>query len=271
VAYLQALGRGRRDVWAEWRSAEPEVPPPPAPDPSRLGRGAELYVRLCASCHGEAGDGRGAAAGLLSTRPRDFVAGHYRFKSTGAGEGAADADLYRSITLGSGTGAPMPSFYWLAPADRWALVARLKEFSPRLAGGGPSAGAGSGAAGRAPAGGPDRRGGPAPGGDASRLPEGRRLWDDLGCASCHGGAGEGMTREEAGAGWSDADGAPVPRTGSLRHACALRGGASPEAIARALLLGVGTAMPSYGEALVDPRARRALVAYVLSLQEPAIR
>ena len=75
-----------------------------------------------------------------------------------------------------------------------------------------------------------------------------------------------MTREEAGAGWTDADGEPVPRSGDLRHPCALRGGASPAAIERAFVLGVGPAMPAYGEALPDGRARRALLAHILSLR-----
>ncbi|PYT33854.1 MAG: hypothetical protein DMF52_14585, partial [Acidobacteria bacterium] len=98
VAYLQALGRARQDIWAEWRRREPAIPTPPS-DGSLARRGDELYQRHCSPCHGAEGDGRGEVAGFFSFPPRDFVAGRYRFRSTPPGEPPADADLYRSITL----------------------------------------------------------------------------------------------------------------------------------------------------------------------------
>jgi mono/diheme cytochrome c family protein len=272
VAYLQALGRGARDVWAEWRSVEPAIPAPPPAGDALAARGEGLYRRLCASCHGNAGDGQGEAAGLLALPPRDFVAGHFRFKSTPGGAPPLDADLYRSITLGGGTGSAMPSFYWLPPDDRWALVARIKRFSPARRGGDlsaaerlpePGGGEGRGATGGAGWG----RDGATPA-DGDRLAEGRRLWDDLGCARCHGAAGQGMSRDEAGGDWADPAGVPVPRSGDLRHACDLRGGASARAIDRAILAGVGWAMPAYADALPDERSLTALRAYVVSLRRP---
>jgi hypothetical protein len=75
-----------------------------------------------------------------------------------------------------------------------------------------------------------------------------------------------MTREEARADWKDAAGAEVPRSGDLTHACALRGGASAQAIERALDFGVGDVMPSYADALPDDVTRDGLVSFVLSLQ-----
>ena len=76
-----------------------------------------------------------------------------------------------------------------------------------------------------------------------------------------------MTAPEAHTRWSVGAGDEVPRSGDLTHACALRGGASPLAIERALLFGVGDSMPSYAEALPDGPTRRALVSLVLSLDE----
>jgi cytochrome c oxidase cbb3-type subunit 2 len=240
VAFLQALGRGRRDVWAEWRSREPKIPPAPAADAALLTRGEELYRLHCATCHGAAGDGRGEAAPLLLFPPRDFTAGLYRFRSTPAGSPPADADLFRAITLGGGTGAAMPHFDWLPPRDRWALVLRLKEFSPALRGGGLRAPGGGGEGGEGAAAPRVRAGG----GEGMRA-RGRAMWDNLGCAACHGAAGEGMDATPEGPPWTDAAGAPVPRATDLRDPCAYRGGASDAAIERVLRWGTAGAMPAF--------------------------
>lgn len=262
VAYLQALGRGRRDLWAEWRSRDPDIPPPPAADGALLRLGQHLYRRHCASCHGEAGDGRGEAAAFFTYAPRDFTSAHYRFKSTPPFGPPADADLFRTITMGTGIGAAMPAFYWLGERDRWALVLAVKQFSPALR----RAGLQAGREGAPPD--PLAGTGEAGGGDSAA---GRRMWDSLGCASCHGPDGEGMSREQAGAAWLDPAGAVVPRSGDLTHACALRAGASPEALRRSILLGVGAAMPSYADSLPDERSRRSLIAHIRSLDAGAPR
>ncbi len=253
VAYLQALGRARRDVWAERRRRDPAIPAPPPVDTALTRRGEELYRRHCAACHGADGDGKGEVAGFFSFRPRDFVTGRYRFKSTPMGRWPTDADLFRTITMGSGIGAAMPAFDWLGDADRWALVHAVKEFSPALRGSGLSAEA------RPSGQGAGRRSG-------EDIAEGRRLWMSLGCPSCHGASGGGMTREQADADWEDGAAVVVPRSGDLTHACFLRGGASEQAIERALVNGVGEAMPSYVDALTESESR-ALVSFVLSLED----
>jgi mono/diheme cytochrome c family protein len=260
VAYLQALGRGRRDAWAEFRRRDPLIPPPPAGRSALLQRGRLLYGTLCSTCHGRQGDGQGPAAALLSPPPRDLAAAHYRFKSTPGDELPRPADLYRVITLGTGIGSAMPSFHWLPPPDRWALVFRVQAFSRRPWPAPSDPGATVATPAREP------RAIPAPPSGAD-LSEGRRLWDALGCASCHGAAGEGLTAEQAGMRWSGADGPPLRRSGRLTHACDLKGGASGEALLRAVLGGVGVAMPAYGEALPDPATQRALRDYLLSLQQ----
>src|SRR5437867_348135 len=259
VGYLQALGRARRDIWAERRRREPDTPAPPAVDEELLRRGIDLYRGQCAACHGEAGDGRGAIAPLFVFQPRDFTAAQFRFKSTPLGRPPADADLFRVITLGTGIGSAMPAFEDLDGRDRWALVLAIKQFSPTLRG-------------RALEAAPRARQRLAEGAGGSgadgRETEGRRLWDGLGCASCHGQAGTGLSREEARASWVDGAGIRVPRSGNLTHPCALRAGASPEAIERSIVFGVGAAMPSYADGLPDERSRRALVGYVMSLSQP---
>lgn len=266
VAWLQSLGRERRDVWAEFRAREPAIPAPDAvPDAERLETGARLYARHCVACHGEAGDGQGPAAALLSRPPRNFVTAAYRFRSNGPWDRPRDADLYRAITLGSGTGAAMPSFHFLSAAERWALVARLKEFSPALRGdrlaappaAPPDAGR-SGIVAPAVAGHP-----PAP-----TAGSGRTLWDALGCARCHGEDAAGLNAAQTGLEWTDTDGQPVGSSGDLRHACSRRGGGSDAAFDRAIRFGVGAAMPSFGDALAaEPDAARALRLYVESLDD----
>jgi mono/diheme cytochrome c family protein len=268
VAFLQALGRGDRDIWAERRRREPGISLPPPDGRDRIDRAAKLYRRHCASCHGEAGDGRGEAAALLEFPPRDLVSGRYRFRSTPSSEPPDGRDLYRAITLGTGTGAAMPSFEWLGERDRWALVARIREFSPALRGTPlPSSAERLFDRGRRAGGDPS---GAAPGAQEidRDLPRGRLLWDRLGCGSCHGKDGSGMTREEAGASWSDADGNPVPRASNLTDPCAMRGGASPAAVGCAIF-GDALVMPSYGGVLRAARDRATLRDYVLSLQESA--
>lgn len=233
VAYLQAIGRGRRDIWAEWRGREVEVPVPPEVDEALAGHGRELYRRNCASCHGEGGDGRGGAAAFFTIAPRDFTVAP-------GGRTPADADLYRTITLGSGTGAAMPSFYWLDERDRWALVLAVKQFSPTLRAPGLSSEARD-EADRLPSG----DGQP----DEKRREAGRALWNDLGCGACHGDTGAGVQGSGP----------------DLTHACGLRAGASPEAIDRSIRRGVGTAMPSYADAMTDANSRRLLVDHVRGL------
>lgn len=250
VAYLQGLGRARRDVWAEFRSREPRIPAPrEAPASDRLERGDRLYRLHCAACHGAGGDGRGPAAALLLFPPRDFTAGLYRFRSAPA---SRDADLFRMITLGTGTGSAMPAFYFLSDEERWALVLRIKEFSPALRGAGLSVEGAEAPPSPAP-----------PRGEGTDQGRGKDLWDRLGCATCHGAAGRGMTPREAGTLWADAAGVVVPRSGDLTHACSRRGGGSDEAFARALTFGVGSAMPAFAEDLGEPiEAARALIRHL---------
>ena len=269
VAWLQSRGRERRDVWAEFRAREPVIPAPDAiPDAERLETGARLYARHCVACHGEAGDGQGPAAALLARPPRNFVSASYRFRSNGPWDRPRDADLFRAITIGSGTGAAMPEFHFLSAAERWALVARLKEFSPALRGDRLAA---------APlqpvSPDPDRSGiavPSVPGHPAPTAGSGRTLWNALGCARCHGEDAAGRSAAQTGLEWTDADGQPVGSTGDLRHACSRRGGGSELAFDRAIRHGVGAAMPSFGDALAaEPDAARALLLYVESLDDGA--
>lgn len=234
VAYLQALGRGDRDVWSEWRRVEPVIPDPPAATAGQRDLGERLYRRHCVACHGPEGDGHGPAAALLARPPRDLREGRAMFKSTPGHAPPSDSDLYRALTLGSGAGSAMPGFHHLGADERWALVLRVKEFS-----------AARGERPPGPGGRAIPKEGMPPGGDAIH---GRAVWDQLGCASCHGETGQGGGN-----------------AGDLRHACRYRGGASRTALERAILLGVGPEMPAYGESLPRAGALDDLIAFLRSL------
>lgn len=57
---------------------------PLAAGPADLSRGAELFQARCVACHGEAGDGAGPAAAVLTPRPADFT-DLARWAATGLG------------------------------------------------------------------------------------------------------------------------------------------------------------------------------------------
>ena len=281
VAWLQGLGRSRRDVWSEFRARDPEIPPPAErPPEDRRARGETLYASWCVPCHGIAGDGRGPAAALLAVPPRNLAAGDFRFRSTPLGTPASDADLFRVLTLGSGTGAAMPSFAFLDPEDRWALVRAVRDFSPATRGaaldaevpGTRPSGAETAARTAAETAAKDH----AAGDRAVAATRGGRLYAAWGCAACHGPDGAG--KEMAGAPPSEDDATeprapaagagPVVRASDLRHACARRGGGSSAAFERALRFGTGPVMPSFAPVLDgEPGAVEAILAW-LATRDP---
>jgi mono/diheme cytochrome c family protein len=258
VAWLQGLGRARRDVWSEFRSQDPPVPAPhTVARAARRDRGTALYAAWCVPCHGLQGDGHGPAAALLVVPPRDLTRAEFRFRSTPLGTPAGDADLFRVLTLGSGTGAAMPSFAFLDAEDRWALVQAVRTFAPATrdadldvtpdpAPGGAGAAAGTGAA------------------------RGARLYAEWGCAACHGAEGEGKRLDER-----DRQGdapEPVVWASDLRHPCGRRAGGSAAAFERALRLGVGPVMPAFAAVLDrEPQAVAALLAWLASRDPEAPR
>ncbi|HEY4242763.1 MAG TPA: c-type cytochrome [Kofleriaceae bacterium] len=114
--------------------------------------GWELYERLCLACHGEAGDGRGPAAPLLSPAPRDFTAGALKWPAG------------RAIELGV-PGTAMPAFGAILTRMQLAQVGAIVDaygahdhavYAAKLA--------------------------PPPPIDAAA---GRAAWDANGCPRCH--------------------------------------------------------------------------------------
>jgi len=110
------------------RAAERCVPGPvlsipkqfPPPTLASLTRGADVYLKICAPCHGPTGKGDGPQVSQLvntdgsRARPRDLTLG--RFKG-----GADPAHVYARIMLGL-PGSPMPATNTLPQDDIFGLI-----------------------------------------------------------------------------------------------------------------------------------------------------
>ena len=86
-----------------------------------LARGAKLFNQTCASCHGEKGDAKTAAAAQLDPRPIAFV-------DRGRAKQRSPFALYQVITHGL-EGTAMVSFSNLPTQDRWDLAYYVSRFA----------------------------------------------------------------------------------------------------------------------------------------------
>jgi cytochrome c oxidase cbb3-type subunit 2 len=218
----------------------------PAPD---LEAGRAAYLASCARCHGAAGQGDGVDAKRFYPRPRDLTLGVYKFRSTASGTPPTDEDLFRTISHGL-PGSNMPDWQHLDEATRWQLVFYLKSLSPVFAQSEPMLVALT----------------RDPGRTRANLAKGRAVYEQLGCAACHGSAGRADGTSAAGL--IDDRGMAI-RPANLTHGWSYRGGHTPQDIVVRMLTGIdGAGMPSYAEA-VSPEDAWHLAYYVASLQEPA--
>jgi cytochrome c oxidase cbb3-type subunit 2 len=232
--------------------------PARAAEPTPLERaGADVYARYCVGCHGDRGDGRGPAADMLITKPRDFTKGLFKFRTTPSGTLPTDQDLFAIITRGVYR-TSMPEWSLLSERERWALVAYVKSFYPEWA----QRGAGASIA---------LPKAPATLAAPESIARGRELYQMLECSACHGQSGRG---DGPSAGKMDPDAWGNPQHPFDFTKGRLKSGASPEDVYRTFMTGLnGTAMPSYYDIFAEPdgdsiRAGDAwnLVAYILSLR-----
>ncbi len=232
-----------------------------------LGKGAEvevgerLYTQHCAPCHGTEGDGNGPAAVWLYPKPRNFSSGLFKIRSTPPGVLPSDADLLRTITRGM-PGSSMPGFAYLPESDRWALVSfvkyltaytnasgqRVNRFEEQKAAGIVATNL------FVP---------PEPPVTVQSLALGKQVYARMQCALCHGdtGAGDGPQVPLL----KDSFGFPArPRdfnTGLFRG-----GHTGPDLYMRILTGLAGTPMVPYGDDVMTPQERWALVHYIQSLR-----
>ena len=226
-------------------AADARASEPPAPDPKA---GAAAYAQSCARCHGAAGRGDGVDAKRFYPRPRDLTLGVYKFRSTASGTPPTDADLFRTITQGL-PGTNMPDWQHLSEETRWQLVHYLKSLSPIFTQTPPAPLAAAAD----------------PGPARASLPQGKALYEKLGCAACHGAAGR--ANGTSAAGLMDDWGMAI-RPADLTQGWSYRGGSDPRAVMLRVMAGIdGAGMPSYAEA-ITPEEAWPLAYYVASLQEP---
>ena len=196
---------------------------------SLVQRGREVYDGYCVGCHGEYGDGKGAAAARLLTQPRDFTKGIYKFRSTDSSSLPLDADLHRVITLGLER-VSMPAFPLMPEGDKVAVIQYIKTFYPHW----------------------HQRSGrrtivpvpqePSDLSDSMRLARGRIVYMATQCWKCHGsdGRGTGATQTDYTDAWGNQQ-APFDFTRG-----GLKGGQGAADIYRTFHAGLRSVMPSFG-------------------------
>jgi cytochrome c oxidase cbb3-type subunit 2 len=222
--------------------------------------GAVIYARYCVGCHGVNGDGKGPAAALLITKPRDFTSGIFKFRSTPSGTLPTDEDLYKIISRGVYR-TSMPDWALLTERDRLAVIQYLKGFYPEWE----QRGAGA----------PIYIPKPPPSvGTPESVSRGRELYQMLECSTCHGesGRGDGPSAKQLPA---DIWGNPQRPFDFTKGR--LKSGPTVQDVYRTFMTGLsGTAMPSYADIFGEPDGENIregdawnLVSYILSLRAPA--
>lgn len=220
-------------------------------------RGKAVYASRCVICHGDQGDGKGLIGivhraqkqGVVITiYPRDFTAGVFKFRSTPSGDLPTDDDLMRTVTEGISRSG-MPSHTDVSEADRKAVIAYIKTFSPRWTEEEPGTPLEIGTA-------------PSFVGTSESNARGKEVYATMQCFKCHGetGKGDGPSSADLEDSWGDKI-LPFDFTSGP-----LKGGSTKEMIYRTFMTGLdGTPMPSYEAALPEVQDRWDLVSYCLEL------
>lgn len=89
--------------------------------------GRQVYETYCIGCHGTTGMGDGEAASFLNPKPRNFIAGDYKYFHFGeAGPFPSDASL--EITIRNGlAGSSMPAFPLLTDQEIKEVTTYIKS------------------------------------------------------------------------------------------------------------------------------------------------
>ena len=248
---------------------ETALHPGPAPAVARPSPdGQKLFIRYCAFCHGESGDGRGPAAPMLTPRPRNF--GDNQFHLVTAANGTpTDDDLFRVITNGI-PGTAMEPFAELSEADRLALVGHVRVLTRdgfreqvrrkavhdglELSDSELEAVISRKTTPESPVVPPEAW----PAATPESLARGRQLYQDN-CVCCHGPTGRGDGEEK----FKDAFGRPIVPT-DLTKGVFKGGGDRSQLYARVVLGLPGSPMP--GNPALAPEAVADLVNFILALQ-----
>ena len=133
------------------------------------------FIRYCAGCHGERGDGQGENTPWLDPKPRDFTLGTFKCRSTPTGTLPTDEDLFNTIGRGL-VNSNMPPWNTFSKQQKADLVAYLKTFSPRW---------------EKEKAGPPITIPPEPPVTIESISHGKYLFTQLECWKCHGPQGRG--------------------------------------------------------------------------------
>jgi mono/diheme cytochrome c family protein len=209
--------------------------------------GKTLYLKYCAQCHGEKGDGEGYATPHLYPRPRDFTTGRFKVRTTPNGALPTHQDLVTIIRRGMPY-TSMPAWPTLSDQEVSDLAYFLTTFSPDFSN-------------------PERAAQPmelpsAPPATTESVELGKKLYEETGCLKCHGnlGLGDGPSAPTL----TDDFAQPI-RAANLAHPWTFRAGSSREDIFRTMTTGFnGTPMPSFTDSL-STEQRWAITDFIVSL------
>lgn len=208
-------------------------------------KGKVVYTRYCVSCHGDRGNGAGEFAEWITTKPRDYRQGTFKWRSTPSGALPTDADLDKTIRDGI-YGTFMPPWYAIGDHNRRDVIAYLKTFSARWT------------TEKVP---PPITIPADPGYTDVSVKRGRAVYEKSNCAQCHGqeALGDGPSAHELKDDWGNSI---VPYDLTQGHIkCGDRG----EDIYRVFITGLnGTPMPSFSDS-ISPEEAWDLVHYIQSL------
>jgi mono/diheme cytochrome c family protein len=207
--------------------------------------GRALYLRNCAQCHGDDGDGAGYATPHLSPRPREFTLGNFKVRTTPNGQLPTHQDLVNIIRRGMPY-TSMPAWPDLSDQEVSDLAYYLTTFSPRFSNAEPQ-----------PVPLPN-----APASTTESIELGRVLYEETGCGECHGtlGRGDGPSAPTL----EDDLGLPI-RAADLTQSWTFRGGSTREDLFRTMTTGLnGTPMAAFDEALTVEQ-RWAITDFIESL------
>jgi mono/diheme cytochrome c family protein len=209
--------------------------------------GKQTYLKYCAQCHGEKGDGEGYATSHLYPRPRNFTVGKFKVRTTPNGALPTHQDVVNIIRRGMPY-TSMPAWPALTDQEVSDLAYFLTTFSPAFSEGEnvpqpvplPSA----------------------PAATPESIELGKKLYAETGCLKCHGnlGRGDGPSAPTLVDEW----GQPI-RAADLTQSWTFRGGSSREDIFRTMSTGLnGTPMPSFADSLTTEQ-RWAITDFIVSL------
>jgi len=211
--------------------------------------GEPVYIKYCAQCHGDEGDGQGYAHDFVLPRPRDFTTGVFKFRSTENGYLPTVEDLTRVVREGI-HGTSMPAFAHIGEQEIKDVVDYIQVFwqdrreqdeedgywPPKVV----------------PIGKPPQV-------TADMLATGREVYLNNGCADCHGA--EGRADGPSSPTLEDDYGVPI-KPANLTASWRFRGGGTMEDIYRAFSTGLsGTPMPTYLDTMTEAQ-RWAMTAFV---------